>query len=316
MGGKSAEHEISLLTGENILRALDQEKYDAVPVFLTKENAWTQDNEAVQAEAILKKIDFAFIAMHGEYGEDGRIQALLEFASIPYNGSGVAASALGMDKPKSRALFRFYRIATPSDLLFRGRNESKLDERAELILEANSAGPWVVKPAHCGSSLGVSIVREKKHLQEALTRAFAYDVEVLVEEFIEGTEVTCGILEQFSGEDLFALPPIQIIPPPASEFFDYEAKYSPETQEIIPAPLAEELLRAIEHAAREAHRILGCRGYSRTDMIVRDGTPYVLELNTLPGLTKESLVPKAAAAAGLAFPELVDHIIAQGSLRS
>lgn len=309
MGGKSSEHEISLETGEQVLRALDSNTYRAVPIVITKENQWTESGTTRSPEELLRNVDLIFNAMHGEYGEDGRIQALLEFFGVPYTGSGVAASALSMDKPKSRALFRFFQLNTPTDLLFKESSHTPLQEKANVVLQSNPRGPWVVKPAHCGSSVGVSVVRDAMQLPDAMARAFAYDPEILIEEYLDGVEVTCGVLQDFSGSELYALPPVQIIPPQDHDFFDYNAKYSGATQEIVPAPLARTMLDALQHAACEAHRILGCRGYSRTDMIIVNGTPFVLELNTLPGLTPMSLFPKAAKAAGLGFPELIDHLV-------
>lgn len=309
MGGKSSEHEVSLSSGGNVADRLDTQKYEVFPIVLTKENQWTRNGTILAPHEALERIDVAFIAMHGEFGEDGRVQALLDFLEMPYTGSGVAASALAMDKPKSRALFRFYQLATPSDLLFRGWHEGNVEERTKLIVKANSAGPWVVKPAHCGSSVGVSVVRHQEELPRALEKAFAFDSEVLVEEYLSGIEITAGVLEGFAGEELLALPLVQIIPPKTHDFFDYEVKYSGETEERVPADIDEELTFAAQHAAKEAHRVLGCRGYSRTDIIIRDGIPYVLEVNTLPGLTEESLFPKEARAAGIEFSQLLNHLI-------
>ena len=307
MGGKSSEHEVSLVTGENVIKNLNQDKYEIRPIKITKENKWLLKEKEMKTEEALEEIDAVFNALHGEYGEDGTIQGVLEFLGIPYTGSGVLASALGMDKAKSRALFRLNGLLTPPNVILTKETWTKKPEIIEEIIE-NIKLPAVVKPTNLGSSVGVSIVRVKESFDQAFKNAFERAQEILLEDYIHGREMTCGVLENFNGEKISALPVTEIIPPDG-RFFDYEVKYNGETQEITPAKIDPDLAQKIQKVAIQAHQILGCRHYSRVDMIVNDKGIHVLEVNTLPGLTEESLFPKAAKTAGLEFPRLLDHLI-------
>lgn len=308
MGGPSSEHDISLETGKQILEYLDREKYDAIPVKISRENEWYVDDDKREIRQIVKSVDLVFNAMHGQFGEDGRLQALLDYFQVSYTGSGVTASALAFDKIRSRELFRFNKITVPASIIFHEEKKTG-KEVIKLIRAVFENPPWVIKPARSGSSVGISIARDEKSLLEAFKLARKHDKEVLVEEYLSGREFTCGILENFDGEKLFAFPVVEIIPPDKYEFFDYEAKYNPETQEIVPANIPDNLARNIQDIARKAHDVLGCKTYSRSDMITRDDTVYLLETNTLPGLTSASIFPKEAQAVGLTFSELLDKII-------
>lgn len=290
MGGMSSEHEISLISGQNVLKYLDRTKYMIKPIVIGKQGNWTIGGRQVAADKALKGVDVAFNALHGEYGEDGCIQGLLESFSVKYTGSGVLASALGMDKIKSYELFKLRGLTVPKRATL---------ERGKKV---------VVKPSCLGSSVGISIVDNKKDLKIAINKAKERCETVIIEEYIDGQEMTCGIIDNFKGQKHFALPVTEIIPPPG-RFFDYEVKYNGSTQEITPARISKSLTKKIQEAAIRAHQILGCKGYSRTDFIVRKNKIYVLEINTLPGLTKESLLPKAAKVAGIEFPDLLDIII-------
>lgn len=278
MGGPSSEHEISLASGENVFSFLNPEKYEAEKALIDKSGKWQPEK--------LKKFDLVFNCLHGEFGEDGRAQRILENLGILYTGSGVMASVFGMDKKFSRFLFQHNGIDTPEspdikDLKF----------------------PVIVKPRSRGSSVGISIVFSKEDLEKAINEALRFDKDFLIEEYLPGREITCAVLEDI------ALPVTEIIPPSSSSFFDYQAKYSGQTQEITPARIDEDLIREAQEIAKKAHRLLGCYSYSRSDMIISNGKIYLLEINTLPGLTQESLLPKAAAVAGLEFSELLDKII-------
>jgi D-alanine-D-alanine ligase len=248
-------------------------------------------------------IDVAFLALHGKYGEDGTVQGFLELTGTPYTGSGVLASALAMDKVMAKRVLAADGIKVP-----RGVSVTKADlsASAEAVLSAASALlPAVVKPSKQGSSVGMSLVDSASEMEAALRLALDHDDDALVEQRIFGVEITVGVL---GNTELLALPVVEIVPKRA--FFDYQAKYDPaQCDEICPARISEEATKAAQALAIRAHRSLGCRGYSRTDMILGSNGPVVLEVNTLPGMTMNSLLPKAAAAAGIPFGELLDRIV-------
>lgn len=307
MGGVSSEHEVSLATGKNIIKHLDKKRYDVKPVIISKKGEWFLNKKKVTINEALEGVDLVFNALHGEYGEDGRIQGLLDCLSIPYTGSGVLASALGMDKIKSRELFKFYGLAVPKYITLEKQEFPNFYDRKKWGI-IKRFRKLVVKPSCLGSSVGVSILENKKDLAKAVDKAFEKCDQIIIEEYIEGREMTCGVLENIGGKRFFALPVVEIIPP-KGRFFDYEVKYDGSTQEIVPARISRTLGKKIQEIAEKTHQILGCSGYSRTDTIVKNNKVYVLEINTLPGLTKESLLPKAAKEAGIEFSELLDIII-------
>jgi len=248
-----------------------------------------------------------FNGLHGYFGEDGKIQHIFESLKIPYTGSRVLASALAMNKVLSKEFFSKAGLKIPRAIIV--KKEEPAADAASRIFQSISPS-WAVKPASGGSSIGVSIIHDFQKLAGAIENALSLDSAVIVEEFIKGKEVTCGILENFRNEEHYALPVIEIIPPSKKNFFDYESKYDGLTKEICPARVGIALKREIEEMARQAHKTLSCEGYSRTDMIVSPkGAVYLLEVNTLPGLTFESLLPKSASAIGLDFPNLIDHLI-------
>lgn len=314
MGGPSAEHEVSLATGKNVIQYLDKTKYLPIAIKISKKGQWMVDGKAADQKKILKYCDVFFNALHGAFGEDGTIQAFLSYAGVKYTGSGIAASALAMDKLRSREIFKMAGFNVPKTLKLR-RGE---DYQARLNLFVNKVTklPVVVKPCSSGSSVGITIVNRMDDLVPAVEGAFGVDRKVLVEEFIRGIEVTCGVLENYNGQEVGALPVTEIRPAPHYDFFNYQAKYkNGGAEEITPAAIDNLLRDKIQETAVRAHNVLGCSGYSRTDMIIKSGSGslYVLETNTLPGLTNNSLLPKAAKTAGISFPELLDKII-QNSL--
>ena len=308
MGGPSSEHDISLLTGRNVLKGLVQAGHDAHPVYIAESGNWflgAKKGIAYDPVDVCGRFDVMFNATHGEYGEDGRLQQVFENCHIPFTGSGVAASALAMNKIISREIFMRAGLRVPRAVpILAGEFDPK---KHVPQIHWMSSPPWVVKPASRGSSVGVSIAGSFPELEEVIQYAFSYDKRILVEEFIQGREITCGVLENFEGAKLRALHPVEIIPP-EGRFFDYAAKYDGSTKEIA-APFFGEMLRQVHAAAITAHTALGCRHYSRTDMIIKGTKIYILETNTLPGLTAESLFPKAASWAKLEFPGLVDHLV-------
>ena len=342
MGGPSPEREVSLQSGRQVIGALDPARYHVLPVEITREGHWLPRPDLVRLASPARPgargasvparahspltprpidqvvgdgaVDVAFIALHGPYGEDGMVQGLLELLGIPYTGSGVLASALAMDKLRSRQILQTNGISVPAYVVVDGgawpRGQAEVGERV-----ARDLGyPCVVKPNAVGSSIGVSIVRDEVALPAAVEQALEYGDIVLVEEYLKGTELTCGILEDPATGLPRALPLIEIVP--KREFFTYEAKYEPgASDEIVPARIAAPLARRAEQVALRAHRVLGCEGFSRVDIFLVDGNIVVLEVNTIPGLTAGSLIPLAARAAGIELPDLMNALIASALRR-
>ena len=292
-GGASGERDISLASGEGACAALEEAGF-AVSVFDPAEKSDLKD-------LIDGEFDVAFICLHGRYGEDGTIQGLLEILGIPYIGSGVWASALAMDKVRAKVFYRHFGINTPvSATLYRGKPYD-IDAIIDRV-----GFPCVAKPANEGSALGVHIVFNKEELQKAITEVFETDYELLVETYIKGTELTVSVI---GNEEPKALPIIEIVP--KNEFYDFESKYAPGGSEhICPARLSEEDTAKVKEIAVAAHKALTCRGVSRTDIIMDEqGVCWVLETNTVPGMTSTSLLPDAARAAGYSFPQLCVKLI-------
>jgi D-alanine-D-alanine ligase len=285
MGGVSAEREVSLRSGAAIYNALKGLQYNAVFV-----------DVGADICSILQRdqIEIAFLALHGGYGENGAIQGLLDVLGVPYTGSGVLASALAMDKEASKKIFLYHHIPMPP---FAVLNKEHRTERMEFDL------PWVVKPSTEGSSIGVSIVKDKKDFQKAVEDAFSFGPKVIVEEYIEGQEIQVGILNNriLGGVEVR----------PSVEFYSYEAKYTAGlTEYILPPHLEKEVYEKAQCAALAAHEALGCQGATRVDLRVdREGNPFVLEVNTIPGMTETSLLPKIAGRAGLDFRGLIEEIL-------
>jgi D-alanine-D-alanine ligase len=293
-GGISSEREVSLNSGNQVFAALDKKKYDV--------RRYDPKTDLQRLVADAPKIDAAMIILHGPFGEDGTVQGLLDLLDIPYQGSGVLGSAVAMNKLMSKQLYQQAGLPVPSYLALK-----RPDTVDAAGIAARLGLPVVIKPVQGGSSVGMSIVRSEKDLPGAIRKAFDYDTEVLVEAFIDGIEVTGGVL---GNSDPEALPLIEIIPDKSHEFFDYEAKYTAGvTQEICPARIDADLAEKARTYAVMAHQALGCKGYSRTDLMLRGRDLFVLETNTIPGMTATSLFPQAAAAAGLPFGQLLDRLI-------
>ncbi|MFO7716910.1 D-alanine--D-alanine ligase [Desulfosarcina sp.] len=296
-GGISSEREVSLNSGKQVLDALDKDKYDIM--------SYDPKTDIPRLVADAEKIDCALIILHGPYGEDGTVQGLLDLLDIPYQGSGVLGSAVSMNKLLSKHLYQRAGLNVPAYVLV-GRGQSV--DAAGIVAQLGL--PLVVKPVETGSSVGMSIVRAASSLTAGVEKAFDFGVTAMIEAYITGTEVTCGVL---GNQDLEALPLIEIIPGDKYEFFDYEAKYRPgATQEICPARIDAQLTRKGQTCAIAAHKALYCQGYSRTDMILKDNEFFILETNTIPGMTATSLFPQSAKAAGISFGQLLDRLIALG----
>lgn len=289
-GGWSAERSISLKSGGAVIKALKQGGYKVIPIDVDK-------NIAVKLPKY--KIDIAFIILHGPFGEDGTVQALLQAAGIPYTGCGVLASALAMNKIFSKEIFDFHKIPTPEWAVLSDINQRDVGNCIESF-----GFPLVVKPATQGSAIGVTIPKNKIEFEKGLRLAFKYDTQVLVEEYIPGREITVGIL----GDK--ALPVIEIVPV-KGKFYDFKAKYAKGgSLHIIPAKLNKKLSVQIQDIAKKAFNALGCKAISRVDLrLTPEGKPFVLEVNTLPGMTETSLMPDAAKAVGMSFLDMILEII-------
>ncbi len=312
MGGTSAEREVSLASGQMVVEGLHQKGYRTYPIEITADGFWRnreRDNPAISIprsvmEALDPIPDIVFIALHGPMGEDGTVQGLLEMLSIPYTGSGVLASALGMDKRKSRLLFADAGLPVPPYLMIQDhRNIAETVRNAETLW----GYPLVVKPNNSGSSLGVTITHDSRQMPENIEQALTLSQQVLLEPYLAGTEITAPLL---GNEPPMALPIIEIVPP--GEFFDYQCKYNGLTQEICPARIPSAQFTRAQQIAVAAFVLLGCSGFARADMMISQNQLYLLEINTIPGLTRESLVPKAAQAAGLSFSDFLDRIVKLG----
>jgi len=310
-GGPSSEYDVSLQTGAGVLAALRgklADRYQARDIFIDKKGNWHIDGLPVEPHDIGHRIDAVFNALHGNFGEDGKIQSIFEAHGIPFTGSGSLASAVGMNKILSKKALASQGIKSPYFKELSSEEFRKEPKVVSLMLFNSFIMPAVVKPAASGSSVGVSIVRSHADWLPALEKAAEHGDTILIEEFIPGIEATCGVIEGFRGKDLYALPVIEI--KPKTGFFDFDAKYKGLSEEIVPAGFSKELKDELEKLAASIHRVLGLRHYSRSDFIIhpRRGV-YVLEADTLPGLTPESLVPKALKAVGSDLSELVDHLI-------
>ncbi|MFM2339431.1 MAG: D-alanine--D-alanine ligase [Candidatus Parcubacteria bacterium] len=306
-GGPSSEYDVSMQTGAGVLRALADLGYHVTDITVSKTGEWIVDGRVKDPDKALLTTDVVFIAMHGAYGEDGTVQRICERLHIPFTGSNSFASAMAFNKDMTKRALREHIFHLPRHV--RVTNDNLLDIEAVSRVIADSFGPtYVLKPTQSGSSHGVQIVAADT-LKDALYAAVSQYGECMVEEHIQGTEATCAVLSDFRDNDLYSLPAIEIIPPQGRAFFDETVKYDGSTTELCPGRFSYEEKEKIAELARLVHRVLGLSQYSRTDCIIKDGEVYFLEVNTLPGLTSESLFPKAAVAVGLSFNELIDHLV-------
>ncbi len=310
-GGPSSEFDVSLKTGGAILSALRDnfsDEYQVIDIFIDQKGIWHIDGIAIKPEQAIHRVDVMFNALHGAYGEDGKIQGFLEMHSVPYTGSESLASAVGMNKTMTNQVLARHGIKIPLSREIPSVDIRQNPEALAREIFTSFPIPAVIKPVSGGSSHGVSIVRRHADVAPALLKAAEHDRAVLIQEFISGIEATCGIIENFRNEPLYALPPIEIRPD--AEFFDFDAKYKGKSKEIVPATFSHQLKKDLETLSRTVHSALGLRHYSRSDFIIhpRRGI-YFLEVNTLPGLTNESLIPKALRAVGGTLHQFADHLI-------
>lgn len=304
-GGPSPEYEVSLKTGQNILRNLD-EKYIPVDIFVSKSGVWHENGFEKNPENIIRKIDLAINGMHGSYGEDGTVQKIFELFGVPYTGSNSISSNICMNKSASKNLYKKHGIKTPFSITL---PFEKLTKKAIKEIYYSIPMPVVVKPNASGSSVGVYIVHSFPELEEAIVASSMYSGAVIIEEYIRGKEATCGVVDSFRNYDHYPLIPIEIRH--KKDFFDYDAKYSDNaTEEICPGNFTHEEAEKIKNMTIEAHKALGLRHYSRSDFIIHPKRGiFILETNSLPGLTEKSLIPKSLNAIGSNLKEFLNHLI-------
>lgn len=331
MGGFSSERGVSLSTGKQILESLDRDKYEPIGVdaamlpgstrrcldgaseevraIVEAGSALASTNKLVSVHEIASngsglRPDVVFIALHGKFGEDGTVQGMLDLLGIPYTGSGVLASALAMDKSMCKKVLAADGIPVPPSVDFACKG-GRWDEDAVTSAVANIGYPVIVKPSRQGSSIGLTKVNAPEELNHAIKEAAGYDGLIIVEKFVAGIELTVGVI---GNDEPFALPVIEIVP--KNGLYDYESKYADGGSEhIMPARISDEATARAQELALAAHKSLGCRGVSRTDIIADNDGMYVLEVNTIPGMTPTSLLPQAAAAVGISFGKLLDMLV-------
>jgi D-alanine-D-alanine ligase len=343
-GGRSGEHEVSILSANSVISAIDRQKYDVVPIGITKEGRWlpgqspvplvesartcakelqvrvlgtNNSNEPIslvsnqkQGEilsGILDKVDVIFPVMHGPFGEDGTIQGLLELADIPYVGGGVLASSVGMDKALMKAVFLQNGLPVGDYLVFLRKEWRSNPDHVLDEIEQKISYPCFIKPANLGSSVGISKAHLRNELKKALDLAAEYDRKIVVEKMLSGKEVECGVL---GNDEPKASVPGEIVP--CTEFYDYEAKYIlNDSKLIIPAEISPELTRKVQDLAIRSFKAVDCAGLARVDFFVDTGKNeiYVNEINTIPGFTKISMYPKMWEASGIGYTELIDRLL-------
>lgn len=308
-GGPGHEYEVSLQTGASVLQHLP-DHYEAQDVLIDKQGVWHHRGLPINPLELSRIADLVLIALHGEYGEDGQIQSVLDQAGVPYNGSGSFASALGMNKELAKGAFRREGLRAPLGAVLK-----KLNAEPETVaLQAKDifhkiSPPWIVKPLDRGSSVGLFLAKDFKELVRSIAECYRFSDKVLVEEYLKGREATVGVIDDFRGQRIYALPPIEIRRPGGQEIWTYDDKYNGATEEICPGAFSEEEKRELERQAVVAHQALGMRHYSRSDFILTNRGIYILETNSLPGLTSESLLPKALAAVGCSYSDFLHHLI-------
>ncbi|HBJ1649483.1 D-alanine--D-alanine ligase [Clostridium botulinum] len=287
MGGISSEREISLKSGKSIVDSINKNKYEVVSIVI---------DEKEDIINKVKGIDFALLALHGQFGEDGTVQSVLQTLGIPYSGCGPLSSSMCMDKDISKCILKAANIRTAPWINLRKNDEINYEEIEKM------GYPVVVKPTHGGSSVATFIIKEEKDIKDAVIEGFKWDSEVIIEKFIKGDEITCPVF----GDKMLPVVAIK----PKAEFFDFTAKYADGGSDEFVTELPKKLHEEVEKMALATYKALKCEVYSRVDMIVtEDKVPYILEVNTLPGMTPNSLIPKSAAGVNISFPELIDMII-------
>lgn len=310
-GGPTSEYEVSLRSGANLLAALDNEKYEPRDLFIDRGGQWYLHGAPVVPERALRGVDVALNIIHGEYGEDGRLHDVLDSLAVPYSGSDKSSSILAFNKARTKQEVKKVGIKTPRALVV-SEDDARGDTEA-LAFEVfrTFPHPAIVKPVIGGSSVGVTIVNNFAQLTWALEQAFKVSPQALIEEYIKGREATVGVIDNFRGEKVYALMPVEIIPPKENPFFDYDAKYSGQTIERVPGNFTQEEKTELMDTAKAAHEALGLSHYSRSDFIVGRRGIYFLETNNAAavGMSEQSLFPKALAAVGTKMSDFLDHVV-------
>ncbi len=310
-GGVGNEYDISIKTGGNVLKYLPS-KYKGYDILITKDGTWHIDGVEIKPVELTKRVDVIFNALHGEYGEDGKVQQELNILGIPYTGSTSFSSAISMNKILSKEYFKDIDIKTPMSQIikidFENSGAENMEEKV-LSLFRLFPQPVIVKPVSSGSSVGVYKAGSYGELLDAIKKVSKISNTIMIEEYIDGREATCGVVESFRGEKFYAFPPTEIRIPSEYQFFNFEAKYNGDTAEICPGNFNKKEKDYLIKTAISAHKILGLRHYSRSDFILSKRGIYLLETNTLPGLTEESLLPKSLEVVGSNMPEFLEHVI-------
>ncbi len=307
-GGLSDEYAVSLKTGASVLQHINRERFEPLDVTILRSGAWLMDGKEYLPEHILHCVDVVFNGLHGTYGEDGTIQRLLDRYGVPYTGSRAFASSIAMNKILTKRALKDTGITTAPHIHVTKDSQYDLGAVTDRIMD--TFGPeYVIKPVSSGSSVGTMIVRDKVQLRQALQDALSRFDEVMVELRIKGREATVGVIDRYRDTERYALPPVEIVVPPQTEFFDHIAKYNGGTEERCPSSFNQTTKKRLEDAARLVHETLGLSQYSRSDFIVAPDAIYFLEVNTLPGLTAESLLPKAIAAVGGSYTDFITHVL-------
>jgi D-alanine-D-alanine ligase len=318
-GGISGEYDVSLMTGSNVLSHLRGDKlnkiYKPIDILIDKDGTWHISGKPVSISDVFHSVDVVFNALHGDFGEDGKVQQMLDQWKIPYTGSGAFASALGYNKVLAKEQFKNLGIKTPNYLVVSKytKEDGDLDlysvEKAIQIHDKISP-PWIIKPLSGGSSVGMKMCKTYPDLINAFNEKINLDTDVLIEELIEGKEATIGVINQFRDKKVYVLPSIEIRIPKNKIFFDYESKYTGVTEEICPGNFSRNEKDELDKLAELIHTGLNLDHYSRSDFIIHPKKGiYALEVNTLPGLTNESLIPKMLMSVGVDVPEFIDHVI-------
>lgn len=304
-GGLGSEYHVSLRTGGNVLAALSNDKYEVHDILITNAGEWHIDGIPTSPAKLSQYVDVVWNALHGEFGEDGKVQKILETFNIPYTGSTVVSSAIGMNKELAKKYFSAVGIKVPRGVVAaRGEEVSDVVRRVGAEIRA----PYVVKPLSGGSSIGLSLANNDRELVSGIEHALAYSEKAIIEEYVRGREVTLGVVDSADAMGAYATPPLEILLP-ENTLFDYNQKYRDLAHPIGPARMDASERRALEETAIRAHMHLGARHYARYDFILTDEGPCLIEVNTLPGLTNTSLLPKSLALHGLSILEFVDYII-------
>jgi len=313
-GGPSEEYDISMQTGAGVLGALVDSSYTIEDIVVTRTGEWLKNGIAMEPHNALAATDVVFIALHGKYGEDGTVQRILDRLAIPYTGSGAYASARAMNKMLTKEHLKSHGIKMAPHMRVTKESIGDIGRIVHTITEL--FGPeYVIKPIAGGSSIGTQMAYSPSTLITAIETAFELHEDLLVEQRIRGREATCGIVNNFRNKQAYRLPTIEIVPPANADFFAADVKYTGETEEICPGRFKKNEKEMLEEIAERVHTVLELKQYSRSDFIVTDDDIYFLEVNTLPGLTEHSLVPKSLAAVGCSYKDFIEHLLTDAQTR-